>query len=112
MIPNAKEGKMADKKVCDLSGRIDLVTAGGRGLGREFCDAMTECGADVACSYFNALLCCHGRMILSTALWIKVYQNNVNVFLSPIAIISMIGPLAKRWNRELQLHDVKHARQL
>jgi len=70
---------------------------------------MTECGADVACGCFNALLCCHGRMILSTELWIKGYQNNVNVFLSQIAIVSMSEPLAKQWSRELQLHDVKHA---
>jgi NAD(P)-dependent dehydrogenase (short-subunit alcohol dehydrogenase family) len=40
---------MREKGIFDLSGRIALVTAGGRGLGREFCLAMTEFGADVAC---------------------------------------------------------------
>ena len=41
---------MSEKDIFDLSGRGALITAGGRGLGREFCEAMAEFGADVACS--------------------------------------------------------------
>ena len=41
---------MADKTMFELSGKVALVTGGGHGLGREFCDAMAEFGADVACN--------------------------------------------------------------
>ena len=41
---------MVNTGMFDLTGRIALVTAGGRGLGREFCEAMAEFGADVACN--------------------------------------------------------------
>lgn len=44
---------MGDKEMFDLSGKVALVTAGGRGLGREFCLGLAEFGAEVACSDMN-----------------------------------------------------------
>ena len=41
---------MGNKEIFDLSGKVALVTAGGHGLGREYCIAMAEFGADVVCN--------------------------------------------------------------
>ena len=41
---------MADKGIFDLSGKVALVTAGGWGIGRVYCEVMAEFGADVVCN--------------------------------------------------------------
>jgi len=40
----------------DLSGKVAAVTAGGHGLGREYCMAMAEFGADVVCNDIDMAL--------------------------------------------------------
>jgi NAD(P)-dependent dehydrogenase (short-subunit alcohol dehydrogenase family) len=47
---------MKEQGIFDLSGKVALVTAGGHGLGREYCLAMAEFGADVACNDIDARL--------------------------------------------------------
>ena len=44
---------MRGKSILDLSGRIAMVSGGGSGLGRVFCESMAEFGADVACYDIN-----------------------------------------------------------
>jgi len=42
---------MSPQNLFDLSGKVSLITGGGGGLGRVFCEAMAENGSDVAFSY-------------------------------------------------------------
>jgi len=45
-----KKGKRMDNKnTFDLTGKIAMVTGGGRGLGRAFCEGLAEFGAEVVC---------------------------------------------------------------
>jgi 3-oxoacyl-[acyl-carrier protein] reductase len=44
---------MIAKNMFDLSGKVALVTGGSRALGRQWCMAMAEFGADVACHYMT-----------------------------------------------------------
>jgi NAD(P)-dependent dehydrogenase (short-subunit alcohol dehydrogenase family) len=48
-----QEEPMAGKDIFDLSGKVAVVTGGGSGIGRLFCEAMAEYGADVACCDLN-----------------------------------------------------------
>ena len=47
---------MNTKELFDLSDKVAVVTAGGHGLGREYCLAMAEFGADVVCNDINMAL--------------------------------------------------------
>lgn len=44
------------KTIFDLSEKVALITAGGHGLGREFCEAMAEFGAKVVCNDISSEL--------------------------------------------------------
>ena len=45
---------MVEAGIFDLTGKVALITGGGWGLGRVFCEAMAEFGADVACVDIDA----------------------------------------------------------
>jgi len=44
---------METRELFSLSGKVAVVTAGGHGLGREYCSVMAEFGADVVCNDIN-----------------------------------------------------------
>lgn len=72
----------------DLTGKAAIVTGGGSGLGREFCDVLAEYGADVACPDIHRdraeetceIIKRYGHKTLAVEADISRYSDVENVF--------------------------------
>ena len=100
-----------------LAGREALVTAGGRGLGREFCEAMARFGADVACNDIDlksaqetvALLGKYGRRAIAVAGDVSQpdqVERMVNETLKAFTTIDILFNNAGIPNPPLKIHEL------
>ena len=70
---------MIKKNIFNLSGKVALVTGGGHGLGRAYCEAMSEFGADVAIDDIN------GELAQETSNLVKRFGHRTIVVQSDVS---------------------------
>jgi NAD(P)-dependent dehydrogenase (short-subunit alcohol dehydrogenase family) len=76
------------KGLFNLGGKVALVTGGGAGLGREFCDVLAEFGADVVCCDLrgdraqetSGIIGRHGHQTLAVKVDVSEYDQVQAVF--------------------------------
>ena len=81
----------------DLSGRVAVLTGGGSGLGREFCDVLAEFGADIFCPDLYKeraegtceMIKRHGRRTMAMGVDVSKYDE----------VKAMFNHLEKTWGR-------------
>src|SRR5512139_1352643 len=89
-----RRAEMTEKNMFDLTGKVALVTAGGRGLGREFCEAMARFGADVACNDIDQ------KSALETVALLKQYGHRA---------IAVAGDVSQPEQVERMVHETLKA---
>lgn len=88
------------KNMFDLTGKVALITGGGSGLGRAFCEAMAEYGADVVCTGRTE------RKLLETIERIKPYGHRTLAFTADASKQEDIEAMVQRTIREMGHLDI------
>lgn len=91
---------MSETNMFDLKGKVSLVTGGGSGLGRVFCEAMAEYGSDVVCSDINE------QWARETADMIAEYGVKTLVVKTDVTRQDEVKALFKKVDREFGKLDI------
>ena len=99
---------MTTRELFGLSGKVAVITGEGSGLGRAFCEAMGEFGADVACCDIDLKSAQSTRDILNRfgnrALAIEADVSR------PAEVDHMMNEVMREWGRLDILFDDQHPR--